>query len=387
MKEHMDRVHGDMVEYGEDELKQCFKEAAPIPSNAPTDQINVSNHNCNICNMKFNMAQHLFAHMMKRHAGPVQTASKEVTQEKTPQNPKIQLSAPTTETPPRAVIGPWDDEEVHCPRCPHKFIGTKSKLRDRLRCHIGMVHYGRELTAEVKRLFTNDITWVNEDIPCKECGKAYKKNAAKKHLLYNHTQYKTQVFDETLKSIAEQTIESKPLPKEIHKRNAEVETNGPEKKSKVDTAEDEMKSKLIEEIIEEIKLESTDKVEPDLEISSGNEQQIKDLEFVELYQSLGQVKESLDQINDQTGESSDQNYTNFDQIGNNEVMDIQEQLVQIQDEDGDRMQEFVDEEIGYGEDPLNVQGVKESDTTKADIDDEEEDTYISGMMKKKTHIW
>jgi hypothetical protein len=178
----------------------------------------------------------------------------------------------------------------------------------------------------------------------------------------------------------------------VVKRKAEDETNDSDKKSKADTAENKIESKHVEETKNlctetdyllkldnnevKIKLESTDNIETNSKEISDCEpkQNIPDLDFVELYKSFGQVKESLDQMNtisDQisykTGESYDPNYATLGQIENNEVMDIQKQLLQMQDfssdedEDDDRMQEFVDEE-----DPVNVE---ESDTTNADIDD------------------
>jgi hypothetical protein len=329
----------------------------------------------------------------------------------------------------------YDEGKVKCPYCAQEFNGKNLRLRDALRCHIGNMHFRKELMAEWKRLFHEN--------KCKECGKFYKdKTPARKHLLFNHTKYVKEVLDLTLKTISgrdirpkelhvkeivtnnSQTLRVKPiktpmehsqethqgpddrkesinLPSLAEKRKAEGDTNGTNKKSNLDTVKDnidpkhfqdkkvkeksnepenksvadEMESNLAEtenlcaeidnlvkiDINEvKIKLESTVDVVLNSEEGSDND---PESEFVELYKSFDQVKESLnhmntisDQINDVTGDEANSHLdkTN-DQIENNEVMDIQDQLMQIQDissdedeeEDEDRMQKFVDEELGY----------------------------------------
>ena len=80
---------------------------------------------------------------------------------------------------------------AQCPNCPRRFSGSASKMRDKLKCHIGYVHYQKDILNEVKKYFNNSDS-------CKECGKRLSTIASKKkHLIFNHSKYV-----EEIKSIA-----------------------------------------------------------------------------------------------------------------------------------------------------------------------------------------
>ena len=57
-------------------------------------------------------------------------------------------------------------QEVNCVYCERTFVGSLSKLKDKLKCHIGNIHFSREMEKEISVFFDNDHK-------CKECGKSY----------------------------------------------------------------------------------------------------------------------------------------------------------------------------------------------------------------------
>ena len=71
--------------------------------------------------------------------------------------------------------------EVKCPTCSREFVGTTSKLRDQLKCHLGMIHFHVEIMEEIKHFFGNSAK-------CKNCYKTYaSKSSKKKHLVFHHS--------------------------------------------------------------------------------------------------------------------------------------------------------------------------------------------------------
>lgn len=80
---------------------------------------------------------------------------------------------------------------VSCPFCSRDFFGSTSKLKDKLKCHLGYKHFVEELDEEAKIFF-------DEDNKCKEngCGKIYKNKFAKrKHLTFNHSKLVVKILD------------------------------------------------------------------------------------------------------------------------------------------------------------------------------------------------
>ena len=85
---------------------------------------------------------------------------------------------------------------VKCPYCQKMFAKGGSRLKDNLKCHIGLVHFGPELLSEVQKFYVGN--------KCKECGHNGKDSSMKKkHLLFNHTEYVAKVLkliDEVIQS-------------------------------------------------------------------------------------------------------------------------------------------------------------------------------------------
>ena len=100
---------------------------------------------------------------------------------------------------PGGVPGrPLKSDGVGCPKCARKFTltGQLVHMRDNLRCHIGLVHFSHELAREVRQVF--------EGTHCQLCDfQAEKKDKRKRHLIYKHTMYVTEILE-----ITETTIKS-----------------------------------------------------------------------------------------------------------------------------------------------------------------------------------
>jgi len=72
----------------------------------------------------------------------------------------------------------WD---VKCPNCPRVFTGTSARLKDKLKCHLGLKHFEKEIAVEVKNYFGSDVK-------CFECSRIFRSGTTKKkHLIFNHT--------------------------------------------------------------------------------------------------------------------------------------------------------------------------------------------------------
>jgi hypothetical protein len=94
-------------------------------------------------------------------------------------------------------------EGVKCPKCPKTFSGSSNtKLKDRLRCHVGGVHYGNELRTEVKSYFKG-----NQCQKCNYLPTDKNTNTKKmKHLFFSHTKYVEIVMNETMKALEEKSM-------------------------------------------------------------------------------------------------------------------------------------------------------------------------------------
>ena len=76
--------------------------------------------------------------------------------------------------------------EAKCPRCPRTFSGPK--VKDLLKCHVGLIHFHNEVVSEIQTYFNNSNN-------CRDCGKVYtNQSSRKKHLVFNHTKYVQQVM-------------------------------------------------------------------------------------------------------------------------------------------------------------------------------------------------
>ena len=85
--------------------------------------------------------------------------------------------------------------EVNCVYCQRKFVGCRSKLKDKLKCHIGNIHFSQEMEEEISVFF-------NTDHKCKECGKYYHQESMKrKHLTFNHSYLVEQIMAQVYESL------------------------------------------------------------------------------------------------------------------------------------------------------------------------------------------
>ena len=80
-------------------------------------------------------------------------------------------------------------EEVKCNSCERRFVGSRSKLKDKLKCHIGNIHFNREMKHEISIFFDSNNK-------CKRCGKFYHQdNMKRKHLTFNHSYLVDKIMD------------------------------------------------------------------------------------------------------------------------------------------------------------------------------------------------
>jgi len=85
--------------------------------------------------------------------------------------------------PSKSVRKKFEKRDVKCPSCPRIFTGTLGRLRDMLRCHLGNIHYQKEISVEVKNYFGNGVK-------CNACNKVFQNaTSKKKHLTFNHTKF------------------------------------------------------------------------------------------------------------------------------------------------------------------------------------------------------
>ena len=100
--------------------------------------------------------------------------------------------------------------EAKCPKCPRTFSGTK--VKDLLKCHVGLIHFHNEVVSEIQTYFNNSNN-------CRDCGKVYTtQSSRKKHLVFNHSKYVQQVM-----TVVNQSFEG-PAVSESHQEEAEFPT-------------------------------------------------------------------------------------------------------------------------------------------------------------------
>ena len=103
--------------------------------------------------------------------------------------PKVELKLESNQ-----FIPPKNELNTKCPMCNREFSGTFGRLKDKLKCHIGMLHYHNEIVSQYEEFYGNSNT-------CLKCGKnfdnlsnSYKENARKKHLVFNHSKYAREIL-------------------------------------------------------------------------------------------------------------------------------------------------------------------------------------------------
>jgi len=91
---------------------------------------------------------------------------------------------------------PQSVSNANCLKCAFKVCGNVLEIRDKMRNHIGSIHFANQLLAERKRLFQNNV--------CSVCKKQFKDVSGQtRHLMYNHSNYVQEITAETEKTIQE----------------------------------------------------------------------------------------------------------------------------------------------------------------------------------------
>merc|ERR1712129_682053 len=152
---------------------------------------------------------------------------------------------------PDAVHTDTKTENLLCPKCPKEFDKIKTnpaKWKDMLRCHIGLVHGGKDLADKARSEYDGN--------KCKACGKISKDNTnKKKHMLFHHTKYVDLVLKEVEHAIKKhygsdtrQNIKVKPLEKLLKPQEdcniEQSEATDPKRKMGAKTEEINKKAKL-----------------------------------------------------------------------------------------------------------------------------------------------
>lgn len=290
---------------------------------------------------------------------------------------------------PDAIHTKTKTENLLCPKCPKEFDKAKtnpSKWKDMLRCHIGLVHYGKELSDEVGSKYDGN--------KCKACGKISKDNSnKKKHMLFHHTKYVDLVLKEMELAIKnhydtdkKQHIKVKPLkkllkPKEVC-NNEQFEATDPKRKMEAEKEEINKKVKLdidetneladVQDLLQSDNEEEGGKEDnqDDLHQTGGHHEVVADKKEDKEGREKEESREDKEERKDEEKREEDKEREEKDgreeeerKGGENEeeekeektdeVMSIQDQLLKMQefssdeddDEEEDRLQEF------EGEDP------------------------------------
>ena len=308
--------------------------------------------------------------VQKKPAPPIEENSTTKIEDE-PKNLKKRESSPSTKSPNVGGFGrgrPVYDgpDGVKCPSCPRMFAMSAAKLKDNLRCHIGMIHYGQQLLDEVEKFYKAD--------KCKECGHAGKHNAQKKkHMLFHHTEYVAEVLsvvDKAIKSGKEGRM------KDEKSEDAKVADDGDlnvsKRKREEDNSGEESKSLKLDPQLKVVNLKEltmTAHAEVEDLLMSDDEDDLEDAQDKDAGREQESLKEdanleeAMDDNNVRDGQSS-------------EVLSIQDQLLQMQDlsseededEDADdRLKEFVGEGLSE-EESEDLEDEKKVEATNIDGD-------------------
>ena len=113
-------------------------------------------------------------------------------------------------------------QEANCPICPSRTF-TGVKFKDTLKCHIGSIHFNKEILAEIDVYFTSSN--------CRDCGKVYTNNSQKKkHLIFNHTKY----VDEVMKLVNQAVSEAEQNNEQHSSKEAKIVNNVDEQDTKTE---------------------------------------------------------------------------------------------------------------------------------------------------------
>ena len=100
--------------------------------------------------------------------------------------------------------------------CSRTFGGTNCKKKDKLKCHIGFVHYGQKIKEEIERLF--------EGNKCTVCMKdLVKMENKRKHLIFNHSKYVDEILSLTNETMKASNIVTKNIANETKYEKKEDE--------------------------------------------------------------------------------------------------------------------------------------------------------------------
>ena len=101
---------------------------------------------------------------------------------------------------------------VKCPMCSRTFGGTNCRKKNKLKCHIGKVHYGQKIKEDIERLFE-----VNK---CTVCMKDFVNFENKrKHIIWKHCKYVDEIQSTTNKAMKANDIVSKNMKDIVQNRN------------------------------------------------------------------------------------------------------------------------------------------------------------------------
>jgi len=202
---------------------------------------------------------------------------------------------------PDAVHTETKTENLLCPKCPKEFDKIKTnpaKWKDMLRCHIGLVHYGKDLADKARS--------EHDGNKCKACGKISKDNTnKKKHMLFHHTKYVDLVLKEVEHAIKKhygsdtrQNIKVKPLEKLLKPQEdcniEQSEATDPKRKMGAETEEINKKAKLDIEVTNDF-ADVQDLLQSDDEEEGGKEDNQDELHETGGHNKVVNVKREEDE--------------------------------------------------------------------------------------------
>ena len=139
---------------------------------------------------------------------------------------------------------------VTCMFCEKEFYGTISKLKDKLKCHIGPVHYREQLQQEVDNFFGKNNV-------CKACGKITSNGRLqRKHLLFNHTRLCVEVLE-----LVKDNLKSHQQPSNLQTEALLQSDESRSSTSANDDDDDEHVDKLLQSDDEEYKDKNSDEMD------------------------------------------------------------------------------------------------------------------------------
>ena len=256
-------------------------------------------------------------------------------------------------------------EGVKCPECPRRFITSGNRQKDNLRCHIGNIHFSDRLLADAATYYISN--------KCKECGHNGKSNALKKkHMLFHHTKYVSEIISITENAIKSQDKDEKKkentealLEEELPPKVEDMAGGGKRKREEGDSEEERKSLKLDPQlkVVDLEKLTATAHAEvEDLLMSDNEDNDLEDARDKDADAKEGNWKEDAEEAFDDD---------NVEEGQSSEVLSIQDQLLQMQDlsseededEDADdRLKEFAGEGL--------------SEEESEDLDDEKADEKV-----------